>query len=340
MQVSFIFWLLLPSIAAVIAAALVIVIRPLLWRYTLARPNARSSHKIPTPQGGGIPVIVTTIAAAVTVQFLAAPASSPTPMLAVFAASVFLGAVGTVDDIRAIPILPRLTLQALAIVAVIAALPSDLRILPALPWWVERALILLGSLWFVNLVNFMDGLDWMTVAEVVPVTFGLAILGTIGALPEHAMITALALLGAMIGFAPFNKPVARLFLGDVGSLPIGLLLSWLLILVAGSGNLVAAILLPLYYISDATITLGRRILHLQPVWEGHREHFYQRAFDNGLPAIAIVRRVFIVNVVLAMLAIATVTVPSTSFTAVALGFGIAIVAWLLHSLTANASSTA
>ena len=104
---------------------------------------------------------------------------------------------------------------------------------PLLPWTIERALLLVAGLWLVNLVNFMDGIDWMTVAEVVPVTGGVALVGALGALPPQALIVALALNGAMLGFAPFNRPVARLFLGDVGSLPIGLLLFWLLLLVAG-----------------------------------------------------------------------------------------------------------
>src|SRR6185437_8048678 len=115
----------------------------------------------------------------------------------------------------------------------------------ALPWWLERALIVFAGIWFVNLVNFMDGVDWMTVVEVVPVTAGVALFGAMGAMPPAATALALALAGAMIGFAPFNRPVARLFLGDVGSLPIGLMLGYLLTLLAGHGHLAAALLLPL-----------------------------------------------------------------------------------------------
>ena len=107
---------------------------------------------------------------------------------------------------------------------------------------------------------------------------------------------ALALLGAMIGFAPFNRPVARLFLGDVGSLPIGLLLGWLLLLLAGHGHLAAALLLPLYYLADATITLGQRLHAGERVWEAHRSHFYQRATARGFTVLEVVARVFVVNV--------------------------------------------
>ena len=121
----------------------------------------------------------------------------------------------------------------------------NLRVAPFMPIWIERLLLTLGGLWFVNLVNFMDGLDWMTVAEVVPITAALAIFGAFGFLPATEAIISLALCGAMIGFAYFNRPVAKLFLGDVGSLPIGLLLGWLLVELAGRGALAAAILLPL-----------------------------------------------------------------------------------------------
>ena len=70
----------------------------------------------------------------------------------------------------------------------------------------------------------------------------------------------------MIGFSFFNRPVAKLFLGDVGSLPIGLVLAWLLILLAGNGGRVAAIVLPLYSVADSTLTLLRRLLSGERVW--------------------------------------------------------------------------
>src|SRR4029079_16525608 len=136
-------------------------------------------------------------------------------------------------------------------------------------------LILLGCVWFINLVNFMDGIDWMTVAEVVPLTAGLVFLGLIGEIPSSATVTAAALFGATVGFAPFNRPVARLFLGDVGSLPIGLILGWLMLMLAGRDNLAAAVLLPLLYLADATITLAGRITRGEPIAEAHRDHFYQ-----------------------------------------------------------------
>ena len=164
---------------------------------------------------------------------------------------------------------------------------SPHRVPTALSYLPKRTLMFITVLWFVSLVNFMDGIDWMIVAEVVPVTPALAVFDLLGALPLDATVVALALCGAIIGFAPFNRPVARLFLGVIGSLPIGLL-GWLLVLLAGHEHLVAALLLPLYYLTDATITVLRRLISGEPITQAHRSHFYQPALANGFSVFQVV----------------------------------------------------
>jgi UDP-N-acetylmuramyl pentapeptide phosphotransferase/UDP-N-acetylglucosamine-1-phosphate transferase len=320
--------------AAVISFGLLVLLRPLLRRHALAHPNVRSSHKIPTPQGGGIAVIAaTTGVVAVTILF-GVPDRGGHSVWLVLAATVFIALVGAIDDLRSIAVMPRLVLQIVGVAVVLAALPGDLRVVPSLPFWLERALMGLASLWFVNLTNFMDGIDWMTVAEVVPLSAGLVIFGLMGALPHDATIVALALCGAVIGFAPVNRPVARLFLGDVGSLPIGLLLGWLLVVLAGNGHVAAALLLPLYYVADATITLLRRFMNGEPVWQAHRSHFYQRATDGGFSVYQIVSRVFVVNIGLAALAAATLQMTSIAWHVGALIAGCCLVALLLYRFAA------
>jgi UDP-N-acetylmuramyl pentapeptide phosphotransferase/UDP-N-acetylglucosamine-1-phosphate transferase len=317
-------------IAAVVCAGLIFLIRPWLQRYALAQPNARSSHKIPTPQGGGIAVVAATMVVAYGAFFFFAPGGSglaPSPIFLV--AVIVMAGIGVTADLRPISVAPRLLLQILTVAAVIYALPADLRLVPALPWWVERILMVLSGVWFVNLVNFMDGLDWITAAEVIPITTALAVVGLCGMLPPSAIFISLALCGAMIGFAYFNRPVAKLFLGDVGSLPIGLLLGWLLVLLAGNGGRAAALLLPLYYLADSTLTLMRRLMKGEAVWQAHRSHFYQRATDRGFTVIAVVARVFAINLSLAALAIAIVILPGKFNDLAALAVGAALVAWLL-----------
>jgi UDP-N-acetylmuramyl pentapeptide phosphotransferase/UDP-N-acetylglucosamine-1-phosphate transferase len=320
-------------LAGLLSAGLITALLPWLKAYALARPNARSSHGEPTPQGGGIAVIVATLVAAwlgVSLPEITA-AGAPGDFLALTIAVLVLAATGAVDDIRPLPVGLRLALQCATVGLVLAFIPAESRIIPELPWWIERAGLLLGGVWFVNLTNFMDGIDWMTVAEAVPVVGAIVLLGLAGVVPVPPLTVAVALFGAIIGFAPFNKPVARLFLGDVGSLPIGLLLAWLLFHVAASGHLAAAILLPLYYIADTALTLLRRARAREPIWQAHRSHFYQRATDGGFSVHAIVLRVFLVNLGLGALAMITVVRPHGSVSAAALGVGAALVGMLLES---------
>jgi UDP-N-acetylmuramyl pentapeptide phosphotransferase/UDP-N-acetylglucosamine-1-phosphate transferase len=317
-------------VAAAMSAALIMVLRPLLVRYALARPNARSSHREPTPQGGGI-AVVTAALAALWLGVALSPAGLATgvQLPALTVAALTLALTGAVDDIRGLGAAPRLVLQAIAVGAVLAALPESFSIIPQVPRPLELTIVLLGGVWFVNLVNFMDGIDWLTVAEVVPVTAAVALLGLMGAVPAPALVVALALLGGMIGFAPFNRPVARLLLGDVGSLPIGLMLGWMLLMLAGRGHLVAALLLPLYYLADATITLARRLLERERVWEAHRTHFYQLATARGFSVSEVVARIFVLNLALAALALVSATEPDAWVDLATLALGGALVAWLL-----------
>jgi UDP-N-acetylmuramyl pentapeptide phosphotransferase/UDP-N-acetylglucosamine-1-phosphate transferase len=295
--------------AAMLSAVITWAIRPLMLRHALARPNARSSHRIPTPQGAGIAVIAATlvVSGVIMTEFGATDLQIPA---AVFAASLFIAVVGFADDVRSIDVLPRLLLQGAAVAAIVFTASSDLRIVPACPLWIERTLLLLAGLWFVNLVNFMDGLDWMTVAEVVPITAAMLILGAFGEFPASPSLVAAALCGAMFGFAPFNRPVAKIFLGDVGSLPIGLLLGWCLLQLGYDKQYAAALLLPMYYLFDATATLLRRMTRREPFWAAHRSHFYQRATDNGFTVWRVVGEVFALNLALAALAIGSVMVQS------------------------------
>jgi UDP-N-acetylmuramyl pentapeptide phosphotransferase/UDP-N-acetylglucosamine-1-phosphate transferase len=312
--------LVVPVAAALICAGLIVVLRPLLQRYALARPNARSSHVTPTPQGGGIAVMIATAIAAALAGWLGMPYGDDAIPI-VIAAAFCLAAVGMIDDLRPIPVVPRLVLQLAAVILLFTALPSQLRIVEALPIALERALLILALLWFINLVNFMDGLDWMTVAEMLPVTVTLAALALWREAPSDILPIALALAGALLGFAPFNRPVARLFLGDVGSLPIGLLTGWCLIELASQQHLAAALLLPLYYLADATITLFRRLLNRERFWDAHRSHFYQRATDNGFSVRQVVTDVFLLNLFLAALTLASVAVGSTAVDVALLAIG-------------------
>jgi UDP-N-acetylmuramyl pentapeptide phosphotransferase/UDP-N-acetylglucosamine-1-phosphate transferase len=265
--------------------------------------------------------MLSVLAGAALAIFLWQPKPEPSllPVLAIAAALTLLGAL---DDALTLPVPWRFVGQALAGVALVISLPAGFQIFPGLmPLAIERALIAFGTVWFINAVNFLDGLDWMTVVQVVPIALGVAILYALGAVPAAIGVLALALLGATLGFAVFNKHPAQVFLGDAGSLPIGLCLAFMLIFVA-KAHLAAALLLSLYTLSDSTLTLFRRILAKERIFAAHRTHFYQRGVAAGLSVKQVTARVLLLQIVLMGLAVATVLARSLTVDLVCLGLGL------------------
>ena len=313
-------WAAIVAVSAAVSAGAILILRPILLRHLLAHPNDRSSHKTPTPQGAGLGVMLALLVVCALAALLA-PQSGVLTLVPVLAAASFLTALGALDDAHALPVSWRFIGQALAALAIVLTLPEDVRILPGiLPLWLERALLVVGTVGFVNAVNFLDGLDWMTVAQVIPITLAVAVLHAFGVVPAGIGLLALALFGAMLGFAIFNKHPASIFLGDAGSLPIGLCLSLMLVYVA-KVSIAAAVLLPLYMVADTCITLVRRVINKEPFLSAHRSHFYQRAVTEGRSVPQVTTRIFLHGLALAMLAIgvALSQSPLLDFAALALG---------------------
>ena len=117
------------------------------------------------------------------------------------------------------------------------------------------------------------------------------------------LVLAVAIGGAMAGFLPWNWHPSKIVLGDLGAIPAGFLIGFLLIHLALKGQLAGAIILPLYFLVDASLTLSRRDLRGAQFWKPHREHFYQRALASGVAHSHIVRLVAVTNLVLAMAAV-------------------------------------
>ncbi len=315
-----------------LSALLISILRPILMRHLLAHPNERSSHSIATPQGAGFGVMAAVfVGCALGIAFWVHDTEPKLFGLLVAAAGLTL--LGAIDDARPLSVWARLLGQFLAAIVVIGALPESFRVFPGLmPAGIEDALLVLGIVWFVNAVNFLDGLDWMMVAQVVPMTLGIAVLHALGAVPDSVGLLALALLGAVLGFAVFNQHPARIFLGDAGSLPIGLSLAFLLIAVAHS-HLAAALLLSLYTLADPTLTLFRRMAAKEPILSAHRTHFYQRGVSAGLTVPQVTTRIFSLCLLLAALAVVTVVADTLVVDVLCLGLGLAATALTLCALS-------
>jgi UDP-N-acetylmuramyl pentapeptide phosphotransferase/UDP-N-acetylglucosamine-1-phosphate transferase len=263
----------------------------------LDRPNERSSHEIPTPRGGGIAVIAAALAAWLV---LITAGAAPVSLLAVIAGAAALAAISWLDDLRGLPPAMRLGVQCAAVaIGIFAAMPEGAVFQGWLPSGLDRAAAALLWVWFVNLYNFMDGIDGIAGSETAAIGVGLALFAVAGVGHDPALAAlAAAVAAAAVGFLVWNWAPARIFLGDVGSVPLGYLLGFLLLAAAARGYWKVALILPLYFLADATITLLRRLARGERIWLPHRQHFYQQAVRRGLGHAAIVRRVIAANVIL------------------------------------------
>ena len=330
-HVSLLAWAVIVVASAGISAGVILILRPILVRHLLAHPNVRSSHKVPTPQGAGLAVMLAVLVVSALAAYLVPLLRVPS-LVPVLAAASFLTLLGAIDDRHALCVSWRFIGQGSAALAIVLSLPEEVRILPGLlPLGVERALLVIGTIGLVNAVNFLDGLDWMTVAEVVPITLAVAAMQALGVLPAGIGLLSLALLGAMLGFAIFNRHPASIFLGDAGSLPIGLCLALMLIYVADA-NLAAALLLPMYMVADTAITLIRRMINREPFLSAHRSHFYQRAVSGGRSVPEVTTSIFVLSTALALLAVGVGLANSVALDLIALTLGAAATAATLYWL--------
>lgn len=304
-----------------------LVRRWLLARAVLDRPNERSSHAEPTPRGGGLAVMAPIVVVWL-IWAVAAPMPLELALVPVLAA--LLAAFSFVDDLRGLPAWARLLAQIAAVTPMLVLLPAEMQLFQGLlPVPVDRVLMGIAWLWFINLTNFMDGIDGISAVEAAAIGLGLLVaLALIGLYMEVLAPYAAAILGGALGFLYWNRPPARLFLGDVGSVGLGYLIGFLLIALATSGYWQVALILPLYYLADATITLGRRALNGEKVWRAHRGHFYQRAARAMGGHLPVLRVVAALNLLLVASAAYAASCPGKEWRALVFaGLGVAAVLW-------------
>jgi UDP-GlcNAc:undecaprenyl-phosphate/decaprenyl-phosphate GlcNAc-1-phosphate transferase len=263
-------------LAAVICAAFVTVAEPvlipLLRRAAIDVPNMRSSHTVPTPRGGGAPIAVGLVAAALLIHGTVA---------VTFAAAVAaFAAIGFADDLSGLPAGRRLLMQALASLAVAGVLVGRI----GLPPTVAAAGAVLLAVWligFVNAFNFMDGVNGISAAHAL---IGGAFYACLGWWRPDAFLAAAgaAVAAGALAFLPWNAVRARVFLGDAGSYGLGVALALLASYAVIRHIPPEAALAPLaLYLVDTGWTLQRRIRAGERVFEAHRTHAYQRLCDAG-----------------------------------------------------------
>jgi Fuc2NAc and GlcNAc transferase len=267
--------------AAVALSALVTawVRRVAIARGILDSPNARSSHVHPTPRGGGIAIVVTSLAAMAVLVWFGRLDAHLFYALAGGGAAVAL--VGHLDDRGRIGIVGRFTVH------IAAAIWATIWVggVTEIPWgesvlslgYLGTPLAVLGIVWALNLFNFMDGIDGIAASQAVFMSGAGAVLGLLAGTSISTPAAGMVLAAASLGFLAWNWPPARIFMGDVGSGYLGFALA----VIGLSAMNERAVMLPVWLILggiffiDATVTLLRRLARRERVYEAHRSHAYQ-----------------------------------------------------------------
>jgi len=246
-------------------ATKVFLVRAAAWGFVDV-PNERSMHAAVRPRGGGVGVVAGVWAGLFAAECCGLPVDGR--WVATLAAASSLAAVGLFDDRRGLGIGWRLMAQlAVAVVSVRLWLPH----LPLLP---TMLLVSVGVGWY-NAFNFMDGLDGFAVSEAMFLALGTLV--SIGS-GEDASVAS-CVLAAGLGFFFWNRPPARVFMGDCGSLFFGALTFSLLLGAMsrqGGAAVPAWLIMASPFVADAGVTLLRRVLQGERFWLPHRSHAYQR----------------------------------------------------------------
>lgn len=277
-------------------------------------PNARSSHVIPTPRGGGLAIVLTAVTGTAVLCFLGIVEIRIAVVLVIAGSAI--AAVGYMDDKHGLPALPRFAVHVAASVLVVLAFlcHSKAHNLTEPFDWVIALCLMIGTAWSINLFNFMDGIDGIAASQAVFVA------GTSAALVfsrGDSSLTTLLLLstGASAGFLIWNWPPAKIFMGDVGSGFLGFWLAALALLlhVEDVLNIWTSVTLSSVFLSDATVTLLRRVAGGKRWYEAHRSHAYQHMARRCNSHLRVTTLVWMLNaLVILPLAVMTVLIPGAA----------------------------
>lgn len=255
----------LSCIAAVVLCNLLILL--MIRAGVLDHPVARSSHTRPTPKGGGIGIVGAFVLCLLPALYEAQASFQVMPaIMGLLVGMILLGTVSWLDDIRPFP--ARYKLAAQFIAAIAAAIGSGAPLYDLIPF-------VLAAVFITNALNFIDGINGLASGVM---AISALFLASTGLMPVAFVLLAVCLLS----FLPYNFPKARIFMGDVGSQPIGLAIAWggMTGFGTGSGLLVIALLSGVLW--DVTFTLARRARAGDRLAQAHRGHLYQLAVRSGL----------------------------------------------------------
>jgi Fuc2NAc and GlcNAc transferase len=247
-------------------------------------PNARSSHTLPTPRGGGISVVIIYCLALVfLILFSTKNLSDGVDLSSCFGLLLGGGLVAVIgfwDDHQSIPAKWRFLahLVAAGVIMGLVTLPKEVNLLGwnIVPGILAYPFFILMLIWLLNLYNFMDGIDGLASVEVITVLLGASMILAVNHSWSFIFIQLL-LVASVFGFLVFNWPPAKIFMGDACSGFLGFVIGVLALSSSASGsiNLWSWLILLGVFVVDATVTLVRRVNRGDTWHEAHRSHAYQ-----------------------------------------------------------------
>jgi UDP-N-acetylmuramyl pentapeptide phosphotransferase/UDP-N-acetylglucosamine-1-phosphate transferase len=273
--------------------------------------SLRADYKKPPMNGGGLSVVMSLI-----ICLLVADIS-----YAIILAMFLLTAMALLDDLIRIPLPIRLLIQLLCVLIAINVVGKPV-FGGHLPPWLDTSITAALWVWFINVFYIMDGIDGMSPMEMVSIAMGACLLAALTGrdFPDPLMVYSLIIVAAGCGFLWWNWHPAKILMNAVGAVPIGFLMGYLLLLAASSGYAYAAMILPAYYLSDATITTVRHFCHRRRLFARHNDYYYLRAIRSGRRQDAVVRYIFGINFLLIFQAVYSVIDPDLSIFYVALAY--------------------
>ncbi|WP_341755395.1 UDP-phosphate alpha-N-acetylglucosaminyltransferase [Candidatus Tisiphia endosymbiont of Ptychoptera albimana] len=280
-------------------------------------PDPRRVHSRITPRGGGLAIVIVVIIALIAYEYFSTKtlinSIKIVPLLLIISSISFL------DDLISIPIFVRLIFHIIcSTIAIFLFLFPVVLFHHELPLYIDFMLSIIGLIVFLNIYNFLDGIDGISGAESIHLSITILILcylkSDIIVNINFIIVLNIIILACSIGFLIFNWHPAKIFLGDVGSISLGFLLGLCLLLISASSVhlFVASSIASLYYLADGGLTILIRLVNKEKIWQPHLKHFFQKAVRNGKSHKEVVSRIIICNILLMVLSIISLYFPLLS----------------------------
>ncbi|MCC8416958.1 MAG: glycosyltransferase family 4 protein [Rickettsia endosymbiont of Bryobia graminum] len=280
-------------------------------------PDQRRAHNKVTPRGGGLAIVIMVIMAASIYEYFLATSSIGT--VRILGILLVISMVSFLDDLIHIPVVVRLITHVICSVAVVILFLSPALLFHnELPPYLDVIVSIVGLTAFLNIYNFLDGIDGITCSESIHLSITILILCYLKSdIIMHAnliIILNVIILGSSIGFLLFNWQPAKIFLGDIGSISLGFLLGFSLLLISASSAhlFVASVIASLYYLADGGLTILIRLINREKIWQPHLKHFFQKAVQKRKTHRQVVSRIALCNLLLMVFSITSLYFPVIS----------------------------